>query len=196
MKKLLSIMATLLLISNMSFAQVNWSVDPAHTNANFEVNHLGISFIDGEFTKLNGNIETKDSTSFENAKIEFEIDVNSINTRVEARDQHLKSDDFFSAEKFPKMTLKNATLKKSGKGKYKLAGELTIKGVTKLVTFNVIQNNGIITDPWGKTRAGFTASTVINRFDYNISYDDKLPSGVPAVAADIEITVNVEVVKN
>jgi len=196
MKKLLSIMATLLLISNISFAQVKWSVDPAHTNVRFEVNHLGISFVDGEFTKLDGNIETKDSTSFENAKVEFEIDVNSINTRVEARDQHLKSDDFFSAEKFPKMTLKNATLKKSGKGKYKLAGELTIKGVTKPVSFNVIQNNGIITDPWSKTRAGFTASTVINRFDYNISYDDKLPSGVPAVAADIEITVNVEVVKN
>src|SRR5690606_28157310 len=144
MKKLLSIMATLLLISNISFAQVSWTVDPAHTNTRFEVNHLGISFVDGEFTKLNGTIESKDSTSFNNAKIDFEIDVNSIDTRIEARDQHLKSDDFFSAEKFPKMTFKNAILKKAGKGKYKLTGELTIKDVTKTVTFDVVQNNGII----------------------------------------------------
>jgi polyisoprenoid-binding protein YceI len=145
---------------------------------------------------LEGQVESKDSTSFENATVSFDIDVNSIDTRVDARNKHLLSDDFFSAEKFPKMTLKNATLKSAGKGKFKLTGDLTIKDVTKPVTFDVVQNNGIIQDPWGKTRAGFTAKTKINRFDYNINYADKTPAGIDAVAPEVAITVNVEVVKN
>jgi len=196
MKTALSLLASMLLISNIAFSQTKWSVDPAHTNARFEIKHLGISFVDGDFTKLEGQVESKDSTNFENATVSFDIDVNSIDTRIEARNNHLKSDDFFSAEKFPKMTLKNASLKKAGKGKFKLTGDLTIKDVTKQVTFDVIQNNGIIQDPWGKTRAGFTATTTINRFDYNIKYADKTPAGIDAVAPEVAITVNVELVKN
>lgn len=196
MKTLLSFFTALILISNVAFAQTKWSVDPAHTNARFEIKHLGISFVDGDFTKLEGQVESKDSVNFDNATVSFDIDVNSIDTRIEARDNHLKSDDFFSAEKFPKMTLKNATLKKAGKGKFKLTGDLTIKDVTKNVTFDVIQNNGTILDPWGKTRAGFTATTSINRFDYNIKYADKTAAGIDAVAPEVTITVNVELVKN
>ncbi len=196
MKTLLSFFTALILISNVAFAQTKWSVDPAHTNARFEIKHLGISFVDGDFTKLEGQVESKDSVNFDNATVSFDIDVNSIDTRIEARDNHLKSDDFFSAEKFPKMTLKNATLKKAGKGKFKLTGDLTIKDVTKNVTFDVIQNNGTILDPWGKTRAGFTATTSINRFDYNIKYADKTAAGIDAVAPEVAITVNVELVKN
>ncbi|WP_409150045.1 YceI family protein [Sphingobacterium sp. BS-2] len=196
MKTLLSFITALILISNVAFAQTKWSVDPAHTNARFEIKHLGISFVDGDFTKLEGQVESKDSVNFDNATVSFDIDVNSIDTRIEARDNHLKSDDFFSAEKFPKMTLKNATLKKAGKGKFKLTGDLTIKDVTKNVTFDVIQNNGTILDPWGKTRAGFTATTSINRFDYNIKYADKTAAGIDAVAPEVAITVNVELVKN
>jgi len=196
MKTLLSLFASVFLLGNVAFAQVKWSVDPAHTNARFEVKHLGIAFVDGQFKKLEGAVETKDANNFEAAVVNFDIDVNSIDTRVDARDTHLKSDDFFSAEKFPKMSLKNATLKGAGKGKFKLTGDLTIKDVTKKVTFDVVQNNGIITDPWGKTRAGFTATTSINRKEFNINYNDKLPSGVDAVAPTVAITVNVEVVKN
>lgn len=196
MKTLLSFFTALILVSNVAFAQTKWSVDPAHTNARFEIKHLGISFVDGDFTKLEGQVESKDSVNFDNATVSFDIDVNSIDTRIEARDNHLKSDDFFSGEKFPKMTLKNATLKKAGKGKFKLTGDLTIKDVTKNVTFDVIQNNGTILDPWGKTRAGFTATTSINRFDYNIKYADKTAAGIDAVAPEVAITVNVELVKN
>lgn len=196
MRKYFYALVATLLFANVTFGQVKWSVDPAHTNARFEVKHLGIAFIDGEFTKLNGSAESLDSTSFANASVNFSIDVNSVDTRIEARDNHLKSDDFFNVEKFPTMTLKNATLKKGKKGKFTLIGDLTIRDVTKKVTFNVVQNNGIITDPWGKTRAGFTATTSINRFDYNINYGDKLPTGVFAVAPEVEITVNVELVKN
>ncbi|GHE31464.1 YceI family protein [Sphingobacterium griseoflavum] len=196
MKNLFSILFAAAFMLNVAFAQVKWSVDPAHTNVLFSVNHLGISMVDGQFKKLEGAVETKSAEDFNGASVGFTIDVNSIDTRIEARDGHLKSDDFFNAEKFPSITLKNAVLKKVGKGKYALTGDLTIRDVTKKVTFDVQQNNGIITDPWGKTRAGFTAKTTINRLDFNIKYNDKLPTGIPAVAANVDIIVNTELVKN
>lgn len=195
MKTFGKVLGLLLLMTNMAVAQVNWSVDPAHTNVRFEVSHLGIAFVDGEFTKLEGKVETVNETDFNNGKVDFSIDVASIDTRVEMRDDHLRSDDFFNAEKYPTITLKNGVLKKGDNGKLTLEGDLTIRDVTKKVAFDVVQNNGIITDPWGGTRAGFTAKLKINRFDYNINYADKLPSGVFAVAPDIYITVNAEVVK-
>lgn len=196
MKKLLNVLAAIILISNVAVAQVKWSVDPAHTNARFDVNHLGISFVDGQFKTLEGNVESINEKDFAGAKINFTIDVNSIDTRIEMRDNHLKSDDFFNAAQFPKITLTNGVLAKGKNGKYVLTGDLTMRDITKKVTFQVAQNNGVITDPWGKTRAGFTATTTINRFDYNIKYNDKLPTGVDAVAPNINITVNVELVKN
>jgi len=195
MKTLFKVLVALIVLTNVATAQVKWSVDPAHTNARFEVKHLGIAFVDGQFKQLEGEVETTNDKDFKNAKINFSIDINSIDTRIEMRDNHLKSDDFFNAEKYPKMTLSNAILKKDKSGKYTLTGDLTIRDITKKITFHVKQNNGIITDPWGMTRAGFTATTTINRLDYGIKYNDVLPSGTPAVAPDVAITVNVEIVK-
>lgn len=195
MKTILNVLAASILTLNIAVAQVKWSVDPAHTNARFEVKHLGIALVDGQFNQLEGTVESLNDTDFNNAKVNFSIDINSIDTRVEMRDNHLKSDDFFNAEKYPKMTLSNAILKKDKNGKFTLTGDLTIRDVTKKVTFHVKQNNGIITDPWGMTRAGFTAKTTINRLEYGIKYNDVLPSGIPAVAPTVDITVNVEIVK-
>ncbi|SKB64272.1 Polyisoprenoid-binding protein YceI [Sphingobacterium nematocida] len=196
MNTVLNVFIAFILFTNVSFAQVGWTIDPAHTNARFEVKHLGIAIVDGAFTKLEGTVETANATDFDKAKVNFTIDVNSIDTRVEMRDNHLKSDDFFNAEKYPSMKLTNATLKKAKNNSFILTGDLTIRDVTKSVVFKVTQNGGIITDPWGKTRAGFTATTAINRFDYNIKYNDKLPTGVDAVAPTVEIIVHVEAVKN
>jgi len=195
MKNVLKLVAAVAILLNVAVAQVKWSVDPAHTNARFGVSHLGISVIDGQFKKLEGAVDSKTADNFNGAVVNFSIDVNSIDTRVDARDAHLKSDDFFNAEKYPSMTLKNGVLKSVKKGVYTLTGDLTIRDVTKKVVFEVVQNNGIITDPWGMTRAGFTASTKINRLDYGIKYNDKLPTGVAAVAAEVSIVVNVELVK-
>lgn len=196
MNNLFKIVAATILMINGAVAQVKWSADPAHTNARFEVNHLGISFVDGEFTKVSGSIEAANKENFNNAKLDFSIDVNSIDTRIDARDGHLKSDDFFDAAKYPTMKLKSISFKPGKKGKYILVADLTIRDVTKKVTFDVTQNGGIITDPWGKTRAGFTATTTINRFDFGMKYNDKLPSGVEAVGANVTITVNTEIVLN
>ncbi len=183
-------------LSYMSvMAQVKWNADPAHTNARFSVKHLGISFVDGDFTKVSGTVETKDSTSFTDAKINFSIETGSVDTRVEARNNHLKTDDFFNVEKFPTMKLSSAYFKKVSGNKYKLIADLTIRDITKKVIFTVTQNGGIIKDPWGKTRAGFTATTTVNRHDFGLKYSDKLPTGVEAVGSMISIVVNTELVK-
>lgn len=195
MKKNLLLLLFVALMGHISFAQVKWSVDPAHTNARFQVKHLGIAFVDGEFKELEGSVETLNTTDFNNAKVNFKINANSIDTRVEARNDHLKSDDFFNTEKYPYLTLSNAVLTKSENNKYVLNGDLTIRDVTKSVSFDVNQNNGIITDPWGGTRAGFTAKTTIDRTDFNVNYEDKLPSGIDAVAKNVDIVINVEVVQ-
>lgn len=193
-KKLVFAFAAMVAFASVN-AQVKWSADPAHTDVQFSVKHLGISFIDGDFTKVAGNVETKDTASFNDAKIEFTIQTASIDTRVEMRNNHLKSDDFFNAEKFPTIKLSSVSFKKVSGDKYKLIANLTIRDVTKQVVFTATQN-GIITDPWGKKRAGFTATTTVNRHDFGLKYNDKLPSGVEAVASMVSIVVNTELIKN
>jgi polyisoprenoid-binding protein YceI len=194
MKKGFLFTALLVLASIASFAQVKWSADPAHSSIIFGVKHLGLSFVQGHFNKFDGSIETADSTNFNNAKVDFTVDVASISTGVDQRDNHLKSDDFFNAAEYPNMTLKSVSFKKVSGSKYVLLADLTIRNTTKRVAFDVTYN-GIITDPWGLKRAGFTAKATINRLDFGVKYADKLPSGVYAVAPTVDITVNVEAVK-
>jgi polyisoprenoid-binding protein YceI len=195
MKKNIIVTALLLLGSLATFAQVKWNVDPAHTSIVFNVNHLGISYVHGNFTKFTGNVAIADSTNFQNAAVNFTVDVNSINTDVADRDKHLKSDDFFNAEKYPEMTLKTVSFKKQANNKYVLVADLTIRDVTKRVNFDVIYHGLLKKDPWGLTRAGFTAKATINRLDFGVKYADKLPSGVYAVSPKVDIIVNAEVVK-
>lgn len=186
---------TLLVLAGIAtFAQVKWNADPAHTSIIFGVKHLGLSYVQGHFTKFNGTIETTDSTNFQNAKVDFTVDASSISTGVDQRDGHLKTDDFFNVAEYPSITLKSVSLKKVSGDKYVLLADLTIRNTTKRVTFDVTYN-GVIKDPWGLRRAGFTAKTTINRLDYGVKYADKLPSGVWAVAPTVDITVNVEAVK-
>ncbi|NLR61821.1 YceI family protein [Chitinophaga polysaccharea] len=194
MKKGFFFTALLVLASIASFAQVKWNADPAHTSIIFGVKHLGLSYVQGHFNKFNGTIETTDSTNFQNAKVDFTVDAGSISTGVDQRDGHLKTDDFFNVAEYPAITLKSVSLKKVAGNKYLLLADLTIRNTTKRVTFDVTYN-GVIKDPWGLRRAGFTAKTTINRLDFGVKYADKLPSGVYAVAPTVDITVNVEAVK-
>ncbi|TWF45324.1 polyisoprenoid-binding protein YceI [Chitinophaga polysaccharea] len=194
MKKGFFFTTLLVLASIASFAQVKWNADPAHTSIIFGVKHLGLSYVQGHFNKFNGTIETTDSTNFQNAKVDFTVDASSISTGVDQRDGHLKTDDFFNVAEYPAITLKSVSLKKVTGNKYLLLADLTIRNTTKRVTFDVTYN-GVIKDPWGLRRAGFTAKTTINRLDFGVKYADKLPSGVYAVAPTVDITVNVEAVK-
>jgi len=175
-------------ISVASFAQTKWSVDPMHSFVNFSVKHSGISFVDGSFKKFDGTI-TAAKADLTDAKINFTADVASINTSVEMRDNHLKSDDFFNAEKYPKITFVSTSFTKTAvKGNtYVLAGKLTIRDVTKDVKFAVTYG-GTAKDQQGNTKAGFKATTTINRLDYNIKYD---PTAA-GIAKDINITLNLQ----
>jgi polyisoprenoid-binding protein YceI len=188
MKKVLSIVAFLILGTSL-FAQTKWSVDPAHASLNFTVKHLGISFINGNFKKFEGSY-TSAKSDLSDIKISFTADANSINTGVDQRDGHLKTDDFFNAEKYPTLKFESTSFSKIKGDEYVLNGKLTIRDVTKDVSFKVIFG-GITKDPWGNTKSGFTATTSVNRFDYNIKYD---PTGV-GVAKDVLLTLNLEFIQ-
>ena len=175
-------------ISAASFAQTKWTVDPAHSFVNFSVRHMGISFVDGNFEKFDGSF-TAGKPDLSDAKINFTVDVNSISTNVEQRDKHLKSDDFFNAETYPTMKFESTGFKKVDQNNYELSGKLTIRDVTKDVKFNVVY--GGTATAQGSTKAGFNATTTINRLDYNIKFD---PTGA-GVGKDVKITLNLEFAK-
>lgn len=185
MKKIfLFLLATSL--SFATFAQTKWTTDPMHSFVNFAVKHSGISFVDGSFKKFNGEI-TAAKADLTDAKINFTVDVASISTSVEMRDNHLKTDDFFNAEKYPQMKFESTSFKKVKGSNYVLAGKLTIRDVTKDVKFAVVYG-GTAKDQQGNTKAGFLATTKINRLDYNVKYD---PTGM-GVAKDVNITLNLQ----
>jgi len=187
MKKLLFLFVAAA-ISTASFAQTKWTVDPMHSFVTFSVKHMGISFVDGSFKKFDGTV-TAAKSDLTDAKISFTVDVNSVDTDVEQRNKHLKSDDFFNAETYPSMTFESTSFSKLTGNDYELSGKLTIRDVTKDVKFAVVFGGTAVA--LGNTKAGFAATTTINRLDYNIKYD---PTGA-GVAKDVKIVLNLEFVK-
>lgn len=173
----------------MSFglmAQSSYKVDVVHASINFKVKHLGITFVNGKFEKFDGGI-VGNVANFEAARVFFNVDVASINTSVEARDNHLKSADFFEEERFPSMSFESTSIEKVDDENYKLNGMLQIKDVSKAVTFDV-KFRGTTTGRESEQIAGFVASCTINRFDFNVDYD---PSGT-AIGKDVHIKLYLE----
>ncbi|GAA4340415.1 YceI family protein [Flaviaesturariibacter amylovorans] len=189
MKKIL-FSAGLALLSTGVFAQTKWNLDASHSNVRFTVSHLVISEVEGSFRKFEGNIaHTK--PDFTDAAINFTVDVNSINTDNEGRDKHLKGDDFFNAAQYPQMTFKSTSFKKVSGNKYLLAGIMTIRNVSKPVTFDVTYG-GTVKDPWGNTKAGFKAKGSVNRFDYGLKWNTMTEAGGAVVGKDIDIDLKLE----
>jgi polyisoprenoid-binding protein YceI len=173
-------------------APTKWTLDKSHSKVKFAVTHLVITETEGTFKIFDGTVEhTKADLS--DAKINFSVDINSINTDNEGRDKHLKSDDFFNAEKFPTATFVGKSFKPLGDNKYELVGDLTIRDVTKSVKFDV-KFGGIATSTRGD-KAGFKASTTINRFDYNLKWDRATEAGGLVVGKEVEVTVLLEMNK-
>ncbi len=169
-----------------------WSVDKSHSNVKFTVSHMLVSDVDGSFKMFSGSMEhTK--ADYSDAKIDFTIDVNSINTDNDMRDNHLKGDDFFNAAQYPQIKFVSTSFTPLGGNKYKLAGNLTIRDVTKPVVFETTYGGKI--DAMGKTKSGFKAKTTINRFDYNLKWNKATEAGGLVVGKDVELTVNVELNK-
>jgi len=170
-----------------------WKVDQSHSNILFTVDHLVISEVTGYFKVFDGTVVAS-KPDWSDAAIEFTVDVGSINTDNERRDNHLRSEDFFDAGKYPQATFKATGMKTVGKNKYKLTGDLTIRGITKKVTWDVTFK-GQTKDPWGNVRAGFVAETTINRFDFGLKWNNLTETGGLVVGKDVRLRVNLELVK-
>lgn len=193
MKKL-AIAAALLFAANFTFAQTTWNVDKVHSNVTFTVPHLVISEVEGKFKNFEGTISAP-SADFNNSNISFTVDVKSIDTDNADRDKHLLSPDFFDAGKFDKIAFKSTSFKKTAGNKYVLAGNLTLHGVTKPVKFNVTYG-GIAKDGYGNIKAGFKASTVINRFDYGLKWNALTEAGGATVGKDVTLNLKLEFAQN
>jgi len=188
--KRLSILFAFVLAQVAVFAQTKWAVDKSHSTVKFSVSHMVISEVEGNFKVYDGAIAAP-TADFNGAKVDFSVDVNSINTDNDMRDKHLKGDDFFNSEKFPKMTFKSTSFKKVSGNKYALYGNLTIRDVTKPVKFDVVYG-GTVKDLYGNIRSGFKASTVINRFDYNLKWNAVTEAGGAAVGKDVTLDLKME----
>lgn len=167
-----------------------WAVDTAHSEINFKVKHLVISTVTGKFKTFDASIET-DNEDFEDARITFEADVNSIDTNNSDRDAHLKSDDFFNAEEYPKLTFESTSFKHVGEGQYKLLGNLTIRGNTKPVELDAVYG-GTVTDPYGNTKAGFEVTGKINRKKFGLKWNGVTEAGNLVVSEDVKLDLNVQ----
>lgn len=190
MKNLL--IAAFCLLTIQSGAQ-SWKIDPTHSAVKFKTRYLLISEVEGTFKKFDGTF-TSSKADFSDMSAEMTVDVASVNTDNEMRDNHLKSDDFFNAEKFPKMTFKSTGIRSLGKGRFILSGELTIRDVTKNVEVPLTYG-GTVKDPWGNTRAGFKATGTVNRKDFKLTWDKKTEAGEAVVADDVEFTIDASLIK-
>ena len=166
-----------------------WTLDKGHSNVKFTVTHMVVSEVDGSFKNFDGTIEhTK--PDYSDAVVTFTVDVSSVDTDNENRGKHLKSDDFFNAEQYPQMKFQSTSFKPLGGNKYQLDGNLTIRDMTKPVSFDVTYGGSINTQRGAKV--GFRAKTTVNRFDYNLKWDRATEAGGLVVAKDVVITINAQ----
>jgi polyisoprenoid-binding protein YceI len=171
-----------------------WNLDPAHSTAEFKVKHMMISNVKGKFTGLSG-VLTRNEADHSDSSLEASIDVASLHTGDAQRDGHLKSADFFDADKFPAMTFKSTSVEKLGAGEYNVTGDLTIHGVAKPVTFAVEDVSEPSKDPWGNLRIGLSAHTKINRKDFGLSWNAALETGGLLVGEEVAITLDIQFIK-
>src|SRR5262245_49336167 len=167
---------------------MSWKIDPAHTHIEFSARHMMVTTVRGEFEKFTGTVEF-DEKNLANTKVEIEIEPASLNTRVDQRDQHLRSADFFDVENFPRAHFKSKNIVVIDDTHARLVGDLTIRGVTKEVTLDV-EYFGMLKNPWGATVAGFNARTKFNRKDWGLTWNVGIEAG--GVLVGEEVTLNIE----
>ena len=172
---------------------MTWQIDTAHSQIEFSVRHMMITNVRGRFDKFTGSIEF-DENNPANSKIDVQIDLNSINTRDEKRDGHLRSPDFFDVANYPTATFKSKAIVLAGKNTGRVTGDLTIRGITHEVTLDV-ELVGVLKNPWGAQSAGFNAHTKINRKDWNLNWNVALEAGGWLVGDEIGINIETELIK-
>ena len=169
-----------------------YKIDAAHSDITFKVKHMMITNVSGSFTKFDATMESE-AADFSDAKISFEADVDSINTNNEQRDGHLKSDDFFAAEKFPKLSFVSSSFVKKGDD-YVLTGDLTLHGTTKAIELDV-EFGGTMTDPYGQVKSGFEINGKINRKDFGLTWGAVTEAGGVVVSDEVKLHLNVQMIK-
>lgn len=168
-----------------------WHIDPAHTDVGFSVKHMMVSKVKGSFVGIQGQVEG-DPLKLEDAKISLEIDPSTINTNQEARDDHLRSEDFFHVDEHPTIAFKSTEIKETKEDEYDVIGDLTVKGVTKPTTFRLERTgNGVM--PSGLEVVGFEGTTSISRKEFGLTWNQALETGGVLVGDDININVDVQV---
>ena len=172
---------------------MSWNIDSSHSEIQFVVRHMMLSKVRGQFEKFTGTVNL-DENNPANTSVDIQIEVNSINTRDAKRDGHLRSPDFFNAEVYPHMTFKSSRVEVLDLKHAHLIGDMTIRDVTHPVTLNV-EHLGMVKNPWGMTSTGFTASTRISRKDWGLTWNMALESGGFLVGDEIEINIELELVK-
>ncbi len=170
-----------------------WNIDPTHSEVQFKVKHLVISTVTGQFNKFEGSLES-DNEDFDGANAEFKLEAASVDTNVSDRDNHLKSAEFFDAEKFPHIKFTNGKLTKSGDN-YKLMGDLTIKDNTKSITLDV-EYGGSMVDGYGQNKAGFEIAGKINRKEFGLTWNAVTEAGGVVVGDDVKLILNVQVTQS
>jgi polyisoprenoid-binding protein YceI len=170
-----------------------YKIDPTHSEINFKVKHMMITNVSGTFTKFDATLQS-DAPDFSDAVITFEADVNSITTHNEQRDGHLKSDDFFAAEKFPQLNFVSTGFKYKGDKVFNLTGDLTLRGVTKSIELSV-EYGGTMTDPYGQVKSGFEINGKINRKDFGLSWGAVTEAGGVVVSDEVKLHLAVQMVK-
>jgi polyisoprenoid-binding protein YceI len=191
MKKISALILAVAAVLNVS-AQ-NWKIDPSHSKIRFTTKYLLISDVDGQFNKFDGTF-TSAKADWSDLTANVTADVNSITTENEMRDNHLKGEDFFNAEKYPNISFKSKSVKVLGGGKLALTGDLTVRDVTKTVTLPLVYG-GTVKDPWGNIKAGFKANGTINRKDYNLKYSNAAATGEAVVSDNVDFTIDAVLIK-
>ena len=182
--------STVLILVSSAFAQVeSWKIDPMHSAAQFAVRHLGISTVRGEFKKVSGSA-SYDPADASKTTLEATIDATSVDTRVDMRDNDLRSANFLDVQKYPTITFKSKRAESAGSGKLKITGDLTIHGVTKEVVLDVDGPTAVVKDPRGNYHMGASATTTVSRKDFGVN------GAAGMVGDDISITIDTELVKS
>lgn len=195
MRSLLALAVALAFAAGSSPAETTWSLDRAHSSVKFAVTHLVIAEVGGRFTDFDVTLTQPNPSNFAGASVTADIKTASINTDNADRDKHLRSNDFLNAEKWPSMVFKGTKFEQTGKDAYKIHGTLTIRDITKPVVLDA-RFTGSTKDPMGNVKAGFKATTTIDRFAFDVKWDKATEDGGLVVSKDIAITLLLEMKKN
>lgn len=193
MKKAIITTIAILVSSGMVWAQETWIIDPVHSSIQFEVSHMTVSSVTGNFTSFSGFVETTAPENFDKAEVNLTISVPSITTNNMERDAHLKEDDFFNASRYPNITFKSTSFSMEDDGDFEITGDLTIRDVTQVITLS--GKHGGVVSLNNQKKAGFQATTAIDRFKYGLKWDDVLDSGGLVVGEEVTININVELIR-